>query len=64
MEIILFIYSYLFLGLLYAFYFVFFKVRRIDKSAMHTSLFFKMLIFCGCVLLWPILITKKQILHT
>lgn len=63
MIIIYFLYLYLFIAFLFAIYFVFYKVQKIDESALHTSLLFKLLIFGGSVLLWPFLIAKKHISH-
>ena len=63
MNIIYFLYLYLLLGCIYSFYFVFFRLQKIDSSAKHTSLFFKSIIFGGCILLWPVLIFKKNISH-
>jgi hypothetical protein len=63
MLVVYFLYAYLLFGLLHAFYFVFFKIKKIDSSAAHTSVFFKLLIFGGALFLWPLLITKKKISH-
>jgi hypothetical protein len=63
MGIIFMIYIYIIIGFIYAFYFVNIKIKKIDTSAAHTSFFFKLLIFGGSVLLWPVLINKKNISH-
>jgi len=63
MGFIYVIYLYLLIGFIQAFYFVNVKIKKIDSSAVHTSFFFKLLIFGGAVLLWPTLIFKKNISH-
>ncbi len=55
--------TYLLLGVLYAVYFLFHKINKIDSSALHTSGFLKFLLFGGCVFLWPLLLTKQNISH-
>jgi lipid-A-disaccharide synthase-like uncharacterized protein len=64
MEVLFFIYGYLLFGLCFAVYFVFVRHKKIDSAAREVSLFFKLLILGGCLLLWPILLTKKEITHT
>jgi len=64
MGIIYVIYLYLFLGFVFAIYFVNFKIKKIDIAAAKTTFFFKLLIFGGCILLWPAMITKNNIPHT
>lgn len=63
MNFIAILNAYLSLGIIFAIYFVFYKIRKIDTSADRTTLLFKLLIFGGCVLLWPWLINKKNISH-
>jgi hypothetical protein len=64
MEVLFILYGYLLFGLCFALYFVFFKLKKIDPAAEVVSLFFNLLILGGCILLWPILLPKKQISHT
>jgi hypothetical protein len=64
MILLLIIYGYLLFGLCFAIYFVFYKLKKIDSAAAKVSLFFNLLILGGCILLWPVLLTKKQISHT
>lgn len=59
MVIIYILYAYLLIGLLFALYFVFYKIQKIDEAAHHTPLLFKLLILQGCIVLWPLLITQK-----
>jgi hypothetical protein len=63
MAIIYFLYFYLAAGFLFALYFIFFRLPHIDANAKQTSVGFKLLILPGCILLWPLLITKKEIKH-
>lgn len=46
---------YTVLGLLFAIAFVLFGASRIDPAAREGSLGFRLLVFPGCVALWPIL---------
>jgi hypothetical protein len=63
MTLIYFLYSYLAVGLLFALYFIFVRLPQIDANAKQTSIRFKLMILPGCILLWPLLINKKEIKH-
>ena len=47
---------YLAIGALFALVFVSVGVRRIDSAAQGVSLGFKLTIFTGCMLLWPLML--------
>lgn len=49
---------YLAIGVLFALGFVLFGVKRIDPSAEKGTWGFRVLIFPGCVALWPVLIGR------
>ena len=61
MEAIL--YAYLIIGFLFSFYFSFFKIRKVDSAAAHTSVGFRLIILPGLIILWPLIITIKKIEH-
>lgn len=61
MELILFI--YLAIGMFYACYFSFYKIRKVDSAAVHAPIGFKLIILPGLILLWPLIITIKKIEH-
>lgn len=61
MELI--IYTYLFLGSLFAIYFSFYKIRKVDSAAVHAPIGFKLIILPGLILLWPLIIKIKKIEH-
>lgn len=45
-------------GFLFALAFVAFGVDRIDESANHASLGFRLLILPGCIAFWPLLLSR------
>jgi len=49
---------YLVSGLLFSILFLIIGLQRVDDGTNETSLFFKMLILPGVVLLWPLLLQK------
>jgi hypothetical protein len=60
----IFIYAavlYLILGVLFAVWFVAFRIAKFDDSAKGTSVFFRIIIFFGAMALWVLLL--KQILQ-
>ncbi len=57
------IYGYLLLGLGFAVFFLAYKLSKIDANARGTSLGFRLLILPGVILLWPLLIFKKKVIH-
>jgi len=61
MEAIL--YAYLIIGFLFACHFSFFKIKKVDSAAVHTSLGFRLIILPGLIILWPFIITIKKIEH-
>jgi len=63
MTLVIFFYAYIVIGFLFALFFVFVRLPRIDPNAKGTSLGFKLLIIPGCILLWPLLVGKKNIKH-
>ena len=63
MVLVYFFYAYIALGFLFALFFVFVRLGRIDPNAKGTSVGFKLLIIPGCILLWPLLVGKKNIKH-
>jgi hypothetical protein len=54
------LYLYLVVGLLFAIWFAFFRVSRIDEQATNASVWFKLIIIPGAVLLWPIVLWKMN----
>ena len=46
---------YLAIGLIFAVYFVVFRVGIYDEVAKNSSIFFRLIIFFGAVVLWSIL---------
>ena len=58
MIIIYFLSFYFIVGLLFAIWFSFYKVQKIDEGAAKTSLWFKLIIMPATVLLWPIILKK------
>jgi len=63
MAFVYLFYAYIAVGILFALFFVFVRLRRIDPNAKETSLGFKLLIIPGCILLWPLLVGKRNIKH-
>jgi hypothetical protein len=63
MPFLYFISGYLIFGLGFAVYFLAYKLVKIDSNAIGTSLGFRLLILPGAILLWPILIFKKKVVH-
>jgi len=51
--------AYFLIGVLYAMYFVFRRVNKIDSGAVHANWKFRLLLVPGSTLLWPYLILKK-----
>ena len=49
---------YCIVGVLFAIWFVFAKVAKVDEGALHTSLFFKLIIMPATILLWPVVLSK------
>jgi hypothetical protein len=54
------VYIYLIIGLLFAIWFAFFRVSKIDAQATHASVWFKLIIIPGSLLLWPIVLWKMN----
>ena|ERR1051325_4733802 len=51
--------GYLLLGFVYAVYFVFWRVQRIDAGAEGAGWGFRLLLIPGSTVLWPYLMLKK-----
>lgn len=49
---------YLSIGAVFALVFVVFGLGRVDPAANSSTLGFRVLCMPGCVLLWPIMLTK------
>ncbi len=47
------LYGYGIVGIVFAVWFSFFKVSRIDEAATGTSVWFKLIIIPAALLLWP-----------
>jgi hypothetical protein len=60
MVILYIVMSYLIVGVLFAVVFVTRLIVRLDKAAVGAPWSFRLLIFPGCVVLWPILLNKYQ----
>ena len=58
MGIVYLLYAYFAIGFLFAIWFSFFKVKKIDEGAAATSVWFKLIIMPASILLWP-LVCKK-----
>ncbi len=54
MIFIYLLYVYLVFGLGFAVWFSFFKLEKTDEAAKGTSIWFKLIILPGLVLLWPV----------
>ena len=50
--------AYLAVGVIVAILFLAFSVARIDHAAKGASLFFRPMIFFGCVAIWPFVIIR------
>ncbi len=59
--IIYILYFYLITGLFYAIYFIFWRMIHIDENSRQTSIFFKLIILPGVVLLWSFLFVRYNI---
>lgn len=51
-------YTYLSVGLLFGLWFIFKGIYKIDSGANGTSIGFRLLIFPGAIILWPVLLRK------
>ena len=58
MLVILGVTLYLVAGFIFAILFLVFWVHKIDDAAANTPLSFKLVIFPGCIVLWPSLLGK------
>ena len=59
MELVVNIFfGYLAIGLLFAILFAIEGVKRVDPVATGSSIWFRLLILPGSILLWPVLLTK------
>ena len=52
------IFIYIIIGLIFAVYFSFFGVNKIDENAKNSGLGFRLLILPGVIIFWPILVFK------
>jgi hypothetical protein len=57
------LFGYLIGGFAFAIYFLCYKLMKIDSNANGTSWTFRLMILPGVILLWPILILKKKVIH-
>jgi hypothetical protein len=60
MIILYIVMGYLIAGLLFSVAFVTRLIGRLDESAVGAPWSFRLLIFPGCVALWPILLNRYQ----
>lgn len=58
MLVVYLLYAYCLIGVLFAIWFSFFKVSKIDNGAAATSIWFKLIIMPASILLWPIVFKK------
>jgi hypothetical protein len=58
MLILYFILAYLFIGVVFAIVFLSLLIQRLDEASEGTSWGFKLMIFPGCVIFWPLLLQK------
>lgn len=58
MLILYVILVYLFVGVLFALQFLTRLIHKLDEGAKESSLSFKLIIFPGCVVFWPLLLKK------
>lgn len=58
MIILYLIMVYLILGIVFALWFITRLVYKVDEGAMDAPWSFKLIIFPGCVVLWPLLLKK------
>lgn len=49
---------YMGIGLLFAVFFVFFGVARVDPEAGEMPVAVRLLILPGCVIMWPLMLSK------
>ncbi len=56
MIILYFIYFNIAIGFCCAMWFSFFKAKKIDGEAAHTSFWFKIIIIPAVILLWPLVL--------
>jgi len=49
---------YMFLGVIFGFVFIVMGISKVDPSAEGASILFKVMIFPGCVGIWPVLLKK------
>ncbi|OKS88070.1 hypothetical protein RG47T_3534 [Mucilaginibacter polytrichastri] len=61
MLIICFLYAYLFLGFLFAIWFAFINPGKGEFGIRHTSLWFRLIIIPGSIVLWPVMLIKIYI---
>ncbi len=59
MIVVYLLYLYIALGIIIALWFAFFKVHYLDHNAKDTSLFFRLMILPGSIILWPYIIYKN-----
>lgn len=57
------LFIYLLPGFVFAVWFAYVKVPRIDPGARNSSFFFKLILLPGAMLLWPILLFKLKNNH-
>jgi len=50
--------GYLFVGVLFALLFVTLLIHKVDKGSIGVSWSFRVIIFPGCVIFWPVLLKK------
>jgi hypothetical protein len=60
MIIVYALYGYLIIGMLFALRFVNRWIEKLDESVAGAGWKFRLIIFPGCVLLWPLLLTKLR----
>lgn len=60
MLILCIVMGYLFLGMLFALVFLTRLIYKLDEGANGSSWLFKLTIFPGCVVFWPVLLKKYR----
>lgn len=50
--------AYLFIGALFAILFLIRLIRVVDEAAAESPWTFKLMIFPGCIVFWPVLLKK------
>ena len=63
-TIVLALAIYFGIGLIFALFFVVLLAGRLDHAARGASLFFRPMIFLGCVAVWPLLLIRSLSLRT